>query len=156
MSGYDFVAMWIDGKTFSKNDLIVAVGLTIEGRKIILGFTETATENKQVSANFLNNLLGRGMSIEEGILVMWYVYIIECKDGSLYTGITGNLKRRFEEHKSGKGGKFTRAFKFRKLLFSELCGNKNDALKREVQIKGWTRKKKLALIKGDLELLNKL
>ena len=87
---------------------------------------------------------------------MWYVYIIECKDGSLYTGITDNLERRFQEHKTGKGGKFTQAFKVNKLLYSESYGSKNAALKREFQIKGWTRKKKLVLIKGDVELLKKL
>ncbi len=88
--------------------------------------------------------------------IMWHIYILECQDGSLYTGITDNLERRFEEHKSGKGGKFTHAFKVNKLLYSEPCGSKNEALKREAQIKGCTRKKKLALINGDLELLKKL
>jgi predicted GIY-YIG superfamily endonuclease len=87
---------------------------------------------------------------------MWYVYILECKDGSLYTGITDSLERRFEEHKSGKGGKFTHSFKVNKLLHSEPRDNKNEALKREAQIKGWTRKKKLALIKGNTALLKKL
>lgn len=70
LSCYDFVVMWLDGKTFSKDDLIVAVGLTIEGQKVILGFIETATENAQVTSDFLNELLSRGMSVEEGILVI--------------------------------------------------------------------------------------
>lgn len=87
---------------------------------------------------------------------MWYVYILECQNRDLYTGITDNLERRFKEHKSGKGGKFTYAFKVSKLLYSEPYGSKNEALKREAQIKGWTRKKKLALIKRDLELLKNL
>ena len=87
---------------------------------------------------------------------MWYVYILECRNRSLYTGITDNLERRFQEHKTGKGGKFTHTFKVNKLLYSEPCGSKNIALKREAQIKSWTRKKKLALIKGDIELLKKL
>lgn len=83
----------------------------------------------------------------------WYVYILECKDQSLYTGITDNLKRRFEEHKSGKGSKFTRAFKVNKLLYSEPCASKSEALKREAQIKSLPRKKKLAFINKDLHLL---
>lgn len=87
---------------------------------------------------------------------MRYVYILECKDKSFYTGITDNLQRRFQEHKSGKGGKFTHAFKVNKLLYSEPYGTKNEALKHEAQIKGWTRKKKLALIKGDKTLLKEL
>lgn len=77
---------------------------------------------------------------------MWCVYILQCKNRSLYTGITNNLERRFKEHKSGKGGKFTHAFKVSKLLHSEPCNSKNEALKREAQIKSWTRKEKLTLI----------
>ena len=87
---------------------------------------------------------------------MWHVYILECKDGSLYAGITDNLDRRFEEHKSGKGGKFTRAFVANKILYSEQYSTKEEALRREAQIKGWTRKKKLVLIKGDKALLKEL
>lgn len=77
---------------------------------------------------------------------MWYVYILECKNQSLYTGITNDLERRLEEHKSGKGGKFTRAFKASKLLYSKVYASKNKALKREAQIKSWPRKKKQMLI----------
>ncbi len=55
---------------------------------------------------------------------MWFVYILKCKNGDLYTGITDNVHRRFEEHVSGKGGKFTHAFKVSKLLYSEPCGSK--------------------------------
>ena len=87
---------------------------------------------------------------------MWYVYILECKDGILYTGITYDLQRRFEEHLAGKGGKFTHAFKVNQFLYSEPCGSKNKALKRESQIKGWTRRKKLALIQGGKALLKRL
>jgi predicted GIY-YIG superfamily endonuclease len=87
---------------------------------------------------------------------MWYVYILECKNGALYTGITNNLERRVKEHYRGKGGRFTQSFKVNKLLYSKIYPTKFQALKRETQIKGWTRRKKLALIKGDLELLKKL
>ena len=87
---------------------------------------------------------------------MWCVYILKCKNGDLYTGITDNLQRRFAEHKSGKGGHFTKSFGAKEILYSEKCSGKSYALKREAQIKNWTRKKKLALIKGDLELLKKI
>ena len=87
---------------------------------------------------------------------MWFVYILICRNDDLYTGITNNLQRRFNEHKSGKGGHFTRSFGAEKILYSEEYANKSSALKREAQIKGWTRKKKLALIEGDSELLKKL
>ena len=87
---------------------------------------------------------------------MWYVYILECKNDDLYTGITNNLDRRVQEHLAGKGGKFTHTFRVERLLFSEKANNKEEALRREAQIKGWTRRKKLALIKGDKALLKKL
>ena len=87
---------------------------------------------------------------------MWWVYILRCKNGDLYTGITDNVQRRFKEHLSGKGGHFTKSFIVEEILFSEKHPDKPSALKREAQIKGWTRKKKLALIKGDAELLKKL
>ncbi len=80
---------------------------------------------------------------------MWYVYILECKNRSFYTGITNNLERRLEEHKNGKGGKFTRAFKANKLIYSEPYDTKNEALKREALIKSLTRKKKQGLISGN-------
>ena len=77
---------------------------------------------------------------------MWRVYILECKNKSLYTGITTDLKRRFEEHTSGQGGHFTKAFGAEKILYSEKCANRSSALKREAQIKSWTRLKKMDLI----------
>lgn len=87
---------------------------------------------------------------------MWFVYILKCKNGDLYTGITDNLQRRFEEHVSGKGGHFTKSFVAEEVLFSEQQPDKSSALKREAQIKGWTRRKKLALIVGDNESLKRL
>lgn len=76
---------------------------------------------------------------------MYYVYLIECGDGSVYTGITTNVGRRFREHKAGKGGAYTRAKKAKKILYSERRSNRSSALKREAEIKSWSRIKKLAL-----------
>ena len=87
---------------------------------------------------------------------MWYVYILKCQNGDLYTGLTNNLERRISEHQQGKGGKFTKDVRVEKLLHKENFATLEEARSREVQIKGWTRKKKLALIAGDLELLKKL
>ena len=84
---------------------------------------------------------------------MWYVYILECENKDLYTGITNNLERRFEEHRQRKGGHFTRSFRVNQLIYQEAHLTKQGALKREAQIKGWTRKKKLALISGNTTLL---
>lgn len=87
---------------------------------------------------------------------MWYVYILKCGNGCLYTGITDNRERRFQEHSGGKGGHYTKSFGAVKMLYFEKCFDKSVALKREIQIKGWTRRKKLALIKGGLKLLKEL
>ena len=87
---------------------------------------------------------------------MYFVYIIECKDKSLYTGITNDLERRFNEHKSGIGGHYTGSKRVLKIVYTEKHPNRSSALKREAQIKCWTRAKKEALISGDKELLKKL
>ncbi len=78
---------------------------------------------------------------------MYFVYLLECKDGTIYTGITTDLIRRLAEHKEGKGGHYTRARKVMKLLYQEKQSDRSSALKREAEIKRWDRKKKLALIK---------
>ena len=87
---------------------------------------------------------------------MWHAYIIECKNKSLYVGITNDIPRRIKEHQQAKGGHYTKSFGVNKLVYQEECFTKQQALKREAQIKGWTRKKKLALIKGDMQLLKEL
>lgn len=79
---------------------------------------------------------------------MYFVYIIECSDKSLYTGITTDIARRFAEHKSGQGGHYTRAKEAAKVVYTEEHPNRSSALKREAEIKGWTRQKKLALIQS--------
>ncbi len=79
--------------------------------------------------------------------VRYFVYLLECKDNSIYTGITTEVKRRFEEHKNGTGGHFTRAKKAKRILYTEKQKDRSSALKREAEIKKWPREKKLALIK---------
>ena len=78
---------------------------------------------------------------------MYFVYILKCKDGSLYTGITTNVERRFKEHKEGKGGAYTRAKKAIKILYTEKIKNRSKASKREAEIKKLRRAEKYALIK---------
>ena len=68
LSSYDFVALFIDGKSFADDEIIIALGVTVTGEKIPLGFIQSATENDRVVKSFLSALLGRGLSIEEGIL----------------------------------------------------------------------------------------
>ncbi|MBI3290455.1 GIY-YIG nuclease family protein [Candidatus Microgenomates bacterium] len=81
---------------------------------------------------------------------MSYVYIILCKDESFYTGISVNPQRRFLDHKSGKGGRYTRSRKVQKIIYLEELPTKSLALKRERQIKGWSREKKIRTLKLDL------
>ncbi len=76
----------------------------------------------------------------------WHAYIIKCKDGLLYTGITNNLDRRIKAHNSGNGCKFTKYRAPVELMYSEGCLTKSIALKREAKIKDLKRKTKLELI----------
>ncbi len=78
----------------------------------------------------------------------YFVYILRCADDSLYTGITTDLKRRFAEHKDRKGGGYTSAHGAKKIVYSEKRPTRSSALKREAEIKGWERSKKLGLIKS--------
>ena len=76
----------------------------------------------------------------------WHLYILECKDGSLYTGITTDVEKRFQQHSSGKGAKYTRGRGPLKLVYREKCGSHSDALKRELWVKSLPRVKKMELI----------
>ena len=79
---------------------------------------------------------------------MNYVYIIKCKDNSLYTGWTNNLERRFKAHTEGKGAKYTRGRGPLELVYFEEFENKVEAMKREYEIKKMSRKNKLDMIKN--------
>lgn len=72
----------------------------------------------------------------------WYVYILQCADNTLYTGITDNLAQRVAAHNSGKGAKYTRGRGLLKVVYSEACEDKSHALRREIQIKKLTRPQK--------------
>ena len=76
---------------------------------------------------------------------MYFVYILECQGGKLYTGITTDVKRRLTEHQEGMGGHFTRAFKPLRVAYTEKHDNRSEALKREAAIKKFSRPQKVAL-----------
>ncbi|MEK9158263.1 MAG: GIY-YIG nuclease family protein [Patescibacteria group bacterium] len=78
---------------------------------------------------------------------MYYVYILECTDKTLYCGITTDLKRRLVEHKAGKGGNYTRSHGAVKMLYTEKKKDRSSASKREAMIKKMSRSNKLSLIK---------
>lgn len=75
-----------------------------------------------------------------------YTYILECADGSLYTGYTPDLEKRLETHNAGKGAKYTRGRRPVKLVYSEEYNTKEEAMRREYQIKHLKREEKMALI----------
>ena len=77
---------------------------------------------------------------------MYFVYLIECGDKSIYTGITTNIARRFNEHKIGKGGHYTSSRQVVKVLHTEKFKTRSEALKREFENKNWHKKKKLSLV----------
>lgn len=84
---------------------------------------------------------------------MYYVYILKCFDNSLYTGITNNLNKRMEVHKSGKGSKYVRAHLPFELIYSEKFLTKSEALRQEFNIKSLSRKEKLELIERNNRVL---
>jgi putative endonuclease len=80
-----------------------------------------------------------------------WVYILECADGSYYTGSTIDLERRIEEHRSGRGARYTRGRLPVKLAFAERQPSRREAMRKEYQLKRWPRKKKEALIRAQIE-----
>jgi len=80
---------------------------------------------------------------------MWYVYIVECRDKTLYTGITTELERRVEEHNNSdeKGARYTRARRPVKLVYHEIVDSRGEAVKRETAIKRMKRVSKIKLLK---------
>ncbi|MBI3621169.1 MAG: GIY-YIG nuclease family protein [Nitrospirae bacterium] len=81
-----------------------------------------------------------------GSIVNWCVYIVECKDRSLYTGITNDLRHRVVEHNRAKGARYTRYRRPVRLVYWEEAENRSVAAQREAQVKSWSRRKKLAFI----------
>lgn len=77
---------------------------------------------------------------------VWYLYILRCGDGSLYTGITTDVYRRLAAHRQGKGAKYTRGRGPLELAYQESCGSHSDALRRELAVKALPRAEKERLI----------
>jgi len=83
----------------------------------------------------------------------YFVYILKCSDDSYYTGVTNNLEKRINEHQLGIIKGYTSKRLPVKLVFSERFGDINQAIRFEKQVKGWSRKKKEALINRNFDLL---
>lgn len=78
----------------------------------------------------------------------WYVYILQCGDGSLYTGCTDDVQRRLAAHRSGRGAKYTRGRLPLELVYQEAVPDRSAALRREAAIKKVSRQEKLRLIEA--------
>ena len=78
----------------------------------------------------------------------WYLYILRCRDDTFYTGITTDVEKRLEAHSSGRGAKYTRGRGPLKLIYRETCGTHSDALRRELEIKALSRRKKEKLVES--------
>jgi putative endonuclease len=86
----------------------------------------------------------------------FYVYILRCSDGSYYTGHTDNLEKRMAEHQSGEYGGYASTRLPVQLLWSQDCATRLEALSAEQQIKGWSRKKKEAMMRGDWKAVQQI
>lgn len=78
----------------------------------------------------------------------WVLYILECADGTLYTGITNDLDQRLQKHENGTGAKYTKGRGPFKLAYTENLKDRSEASKREIAVKGLGREEKLKLIAG--------
>jgi putative endonuclease len=87
--------------------------------------------------------------VETRAASVWFVYIASNKSHQLYVGVTTDPERRIREHRSGKyPSSFTARYVFDRLVYSEAAASEEDALRREQQLKGWRREKKVALIQA--------
>jgi predicted GIY-YIG superfamily endonuclease len=78
----------------------------------------------------------------------WFVYILKCADGSLYTGITNDLERRFRQHNAGTAARYTRSRLPAELVYQESAADRGSALRRELAIKALSREAKKALVRS--------
>lgn len=81
---------------------------------------------------------------------MYYVYLLRCADGTLYTGFTNDLARRLAAHNAGRGAKYTRGRRPVELVYWESFSNKSSALRREYAIKQLPRRQKLTLVQSSV------
>ena len=86
----------------------------------------------------------------------FYIYMLECADGSYYVGHTDDLEKRMALHDSGSCAGYTAQRRPVRLVFADEFSSRDDAIQRERQLKGWSRAKKQALIRGDWEAVHRL
>jgi predicted GIY-YIG superfamily endonuclease len=96
------------------------------------------------------------MRVQVGRDMGFWVYVLRCVDGSYYTGHTDDLEKRLTEHEAGEGGSYTAARLPVTLAYSEKFPSRDEASARERQIKGWTRRKKEAMLRRDWTEVSRL
>ena len=105
---------------------------------------------------YTQGLLSIFRSVAQDFNKMWYVYILQCSGNSYYVGITDNLERRIKEYQAGQGGSYTSKRIPVKLKYNESYKTREEAERRERQLKGWSKAKKEALIRKDKAMLHQL
>ena len=85
---------------------------------------------------------------------MWHLYLIRCRDGSLYTGITTDVQRRLEDHRQNRGARRLRGRGPLELVFVQAVGDHGPALRLESQVKRWTKARKERLVRGETRLFD--
>lgn len=145
LSGYDIVSIFIDGKGFAENEVIIALGITLTGEKVVLSFIESSTENHVVCRDFINGLINRGLNTDNEIL-----FVIDGAKG-IYKGIKSALSdkaviQRCQWHK-------------RENVVEYLDKKHRPAFRRKLQAAYEqptyeAAKKKLNLVKKELAILN--
>ncbi len=145
LSSYDIAAIFLDGKTFAEDTMVIALGITVKGEKVVLGFVQTETENKKVISQFLSSLVDRGLDVSSGVL-----FVIDGAKG-LRSAVKGvfegkALVQRCQWHK-------------RENVVSHLPRSDQGYWRKRLQ-KAYQRptyeeaKRELRKIRGELELVN--
>lgn len=124
-------------------------------------FVRWCAEQRVADACDLRSFSERGYALDEGrsdahtlvfvrdvIPAPWWLYVLRCADGSLYTGIATDVERRLAAHNSGRGAKYTRSHGPCEVVYREPCMDKSAALRRELEVKGLSRAQKLRLVAG--------
>ena len=97
-------------------------------------------------ANYRRMLKGMQAKSKRKSKETWHLYILQCSDGSFYTGITKDIERRLKEHNQGRASRYTRARRPVRLLYQETCLDRTAALVRECKVKSLSRKAKEELV----------
>jgi len=119
-----------------------------------LNASRSATGNRPLSGVEVRPL--SGVEVVNYKIMKGWMYILLCSNGSYYTGSTNDLGKRIVEHQKGEGANFTKKHLPIELVYYEVFNRVDKAFYREKQVQGWSKKKKTALINGELNKLNEL